>query len=414
MRYVAPAGAPIRLRDLVSWGLTVASRQDAQRDLQDAVARRFGVRHVHATSTGRTGLTVIMRALRRLAPAERVEVIVPSYTCYSVPASIVRAGLTPRLVDVDPATLGLDGDRLARIDMSRVLAIVATNLYGLPNDMPALSAVARQQGVFLVDDAAQAMGARVGGQLSGTHGDVGLFSLDKGKNVSAIDGGLLLTNSDDVSVALDHEARTLQPPSAAGTGRWLVTLAAYVTLLHPRVYWIPNGIPQLGLGATVYTTEFALERLGGLAAALGVTMLGRLDAFTAERRRRAACLMARLDRGAGVVPVQPVATAEPVYLRLPVLAATALARHTLVTALNRAGIGASGSYPESLADVPGLRGILVGASENAAGGRDVARRILTLPTHSWVTRADLARTIEVIDAATRPARRALAYGATAQ
>jgi dTDP-4-amino-4,6-dideoxygalactose transaminase len=89
----------------------------------------------------------------------------------------------------------------------------------------------------------------------------------------------------------------------------------------------------------------------------------------------------------------------PVYLRLPVLLADESARRRAVEALTAAGIGASGSYPESLADVSGLRPSLADASPRVSGARFVARRILTLPTHAFVTAADVARTVEVIEEA---------------
>ena len=87
-RHVAPAGAPIGVVDLARWaGLAVAGG-DSMRHLEDAFKERFGVEHSFVTSTGRAGLTLLLRALRRLA-ADRDEVILPTYTCYSVAASVV-------------------------------------------------------------------------------------------------------------------------------------------------------------------------------------------------------------------------------------------------------------------------------------------------------------------------------------
>ncbi|MGH9345989.1 MAG: DegT/DnrJ/EryC1/StrS family aminotransferase, partial [Vicinamibacterales bacterium] len=170
LRHVAPAGAPIRLPDLARWAGLAFTGGDVAASLQQAFCDRFGVRHSFLTSTGRAGMTLVLRALRRLAAPHRDEVVVPSYTCYSVAASIVKAGLRPRIVDIAPDTLDYAPDALARADFTRVLAIVATNLYGLPNDLSATREVARAHGVFLVDDAAQAMGASVGGRRSGTWG----------------------------------------------------------------------------------------------------------------------------------------------------------------------------------------------------------------------------------------------------
>ena len=163
LRHVAPAGAPIQFADLARWAGVAISTRDVPEAFRVGLRTRFAVRHCVLTSTGRAGMTLLLKALRRLAPPNRDEVVLPSYTCYSVAASVVKAGLRPRIVDISATTLDFSPEALANTDFSRVLALVATNLYGLPNDLPALDRLTRDRGVFLVDDAAQAMGASVGG-----------------------------------------------------------------------------------------------------------------------------------------------------------------------------------------------------------------------------------------------------------
>ena len=158
-------------------------------------------------STGRAAMTLAFQAMKRAArDPNRVEVIVPGYTCYSVPAAIERAGLVPRLCDVDPATLSPDLESLADLDFGRVLAIVSANLYGLPNALDDLESLARRHGIFMLDDAAQALGARYQGRPVGSFGDVGLFSFDKGKNITTLQGGVLVSDSASLSDALDAAA----------------------------------------------------------------------------------------------------------------------------------------------------------------------------------------------------------------
>jgi dTDP-4-amino-4,6-dideoxygalactose transaminase len=397
LRYVAPAGAPIGVRHLARWAGSMRDG-DPNARLAEAVATTVGIRHAWTTCTGRAGLTVLMRALRRIARPEADEVIVPAYTCYSVPASIVRAGLRPRLVDVDPDSLDYDRAALAAADTSRVLAVVATNLYGIPNDLPHLVAFGRERGVFVVDDAAQALGAVSSGRPAGTWGDAGLFSLDKGKNVSAIDGGVLVTGDDRVAEALRAEVATLEGPSTSRRAEHVVKALVYATLLHPRLYWMPNAIPQLGLGRTLYTTEFAIERQDPGLAALGSVMLRELEAFTAARRGNAAGLLAAIGPAAGIqVPATPPAS-QPAWLRLPLLVSVPGWRDRLVAALTAAGIGATTSYPAALIDVPELRASLAGEPGDCPGARTVATRILTLPTHPYVTPPDIRTVARVVRA----------------
>ena len=400
LRHVAPAGAPIRLMDLTrAAGLAVAGG-DVHETLRRAICSRFGMRHSFLTSTGRAGMTLLLKAFRRLAPPALDEVVLPSYTCYSVAASVLKAGLRPRLVDISPETLDYDRDRLVETDFTRVLAIVATNLYGLPNDLPWLNAFARRHGAFLVDDAAQCMGGAIGGRKSGTWGDAGLFSFDKGKNVSAIDGGVVITNSDSVADALAAELKDLHGPGLGESSVAVMKAVAYSVLLRPWLYWIPNRIPHLSLGKTVFTTKFPLDLPSRPLTALGVSMMPRLDEFTLARVSNAAALIESLQALRGVKPIAPIVGATPVYLRLPILLNDEAAKHRSIAMLSAAGIGATGSYPESLADVAELRDRLA-ASTRVLGGRFVAKHLVTLPTHAFVGVDDLRRTVRALAEATQ-------------
>lgn len=402
LRRLPPAGAPIRLRDLRAWAQTAFAEDDPVAALSAAVCARVGVRHCRVTRTGRAGLTLLLGALRDLAPGPRDEVIIPSYTCFSVPAAVVKAGLTPRVADVVPDTLDYDIGRLERADFSRVLAVVATNLYGYPNDMPRLSTLANARGVFLVDDAAQALGARVGGQHSGTWGDAGLYSFDKGKNVAAIAGGVVVSHSDAVAEALDARLGPLRSAPARRVAADLAKAAAYVAFLPPSLYWIPNRIPGLGLGRTRYTTAFALERPPRVLAALALSMLGRLDDFSAARRENTRRMLAGLSDLPGLAVVRAVPGAEPACLRLPLLVADPAARSRVLDAVNREVGGATMSYPLSTADIPELRGCMASRPDDAAGGRAVASAILTLPTHPFVSPRDADRVVAAVADALRP------------
>lgn len=395
-RHLAPAGAPIGIDDLSRWTWRGVRDADPARTLRRTIEQRFRVSRVVPVASGRVGLTLTLRAMTRLAGNERREVVLPSYTCFSVPAAIVKAGLIPRIVDIAPETLDFDREALARTDFSRVLAIVATNLYGLPNDMPALAALARRHGVFLIDDAAQAMGATVGGRASGTWGDAGIFSFDKGKNVSAIKGGVVVAGSGAMAEAVAAEAAGLGAPGLSESVSVVLKAVASFVFLRPSLYGIPKRIPQLGLGATIYSTGFPLTQPSRSSLRLADIMMRRLDMFTEARRARALAILDGLESIPGVRPISSPDGARPVYLRLPVLFNHAAARQRVHAALLAEGIGASESYPSSIADIPDLRDILLGGDREAQGARHVARHLLTLPTHPLVTAPDIARMLAVV------------------
>ena len=156
------------------------------------------------------------------------------------------------------------------------------------------------------------------------------------------------------------------------------------------LYWMPNAIPQLGLGPDASTppSSPSTQQDRGLAA-LGGVMLRELDAFTAARRANAEHILAAIGPTRGVhVPPVP-ADCQPAWLRLPLLVTVPGWRDKLVAALTAAGIGATTSYPAALADVPELRPSLAGDGAACPGARIAASRILTLPTHPYVSAADI-------------------------
>ena len=389
-RQLAPAGSPITSRDLRQWLATCGRWSRVSDELREAIRGRFGVRHCFLTSTGRAGLTVILRAMRDASLGDRTEVVMPSYTCYSVAAAIVKAGLVPRVVDIDCRTLDFDPAKLYQTDFRRVVAIVATSLYGLPANLPMLEQLAQDHGVYLIDDAAQAMGATIAGRPCGTFGDAGLLSFDKGKGVSAIDGGVILTNSDGVAAAVSSQIQLAHEQPTSANLTHLAKALVYAIFLRPSLYAVPNALPWLGLGVTRYTTDFAIERCSPLLSALALTMLPHLEQFVRTRTSNARILLNELQDVIEVQSFSVLPNSNPSYVRLPMLARDSGLRNRLLVDLKRAGIGASGSYPASIVDVTELRTVLPRGTA-APAGQSVSLRMLTLPTHPYLLPDDLNR-----------------------
>lgn len=393
-RYIAPAGAPVRLRDMAQWAAAALSCDDARARLSSALRANLGVEHVLLMASGRAALTILLRAMRILTP-DRDEVVVPGYTCYSVAAAVAKAGLRLRVVDTSTSTLDYDLDALRATDLQRTLAVIATNLYGLPSDLPAIREVARSAGAFVIDDAAQSLGATADGEPSGSRGDAGLLSFDKGKAVPAMQGGAIVTADDAVSCAVTAQVSALGVVDRAAPLAAVKAVAAAL-LIRPSWYWIPNGIPALGLGRTTYSTDYPLDGPAVHLSALALTMLARLAEFTAARRLNAARWQQALADVADITPATVLPGASPAYLRYPVLVSTAEMRDAMVRQLNAAGIGASSSYPEAIVDVPDAQPLLVGVG-TTTGARHVARHIVTLPTHSFVGIPDIARATDALN-----------------
>lgn len=383
MSYIAPAGTPLSLSDLVL-GLGAGLRpRDSSEQLAALLAAHSGQPQCWLVRSGRTSMTILFEAMKRVAGPRRDEVVVPGYTCYSVAAAVERAGLKVRICDIDPQTLSPDLHQLQQLDFSSVLCIVSANLYGIPNALTEIEALAKDRGVFLLDDAAQSLGARYQGRAVGGFGDAGLYSFDKGKNITTIQGGAIVARGDALRRAIDELVRALPEPSFADTTGDAVKLAAYWLLLRPTLYGITQRMPFLGLGRTPYETIYPMSRYSGLLAGMALRLARRLDKINSARVGNARALHAALQGLPGVRLIDPPAQAASVYTRLPVFVADMQRRQRLIERLNAAGIGATRSYPFAIHDIPELAGRLAPTQIDRPAARAVAESIFTLPTHGY-------------------------------
>jgi dTDP-4-amino-4,6-dideoxygalactose transaminase len=342
-------------------------------------------------------MVVLLRALQQASAGltGRDEVIIPSYTCFSVPSSIRKAGLKVRVCDIDPATLDYDYDKLNHIDFSKVLCISSSNLYGLPNDMSRLEQLATENDIFLIDDAAQSMGALFNGKYSGTFGIAGIFSLDKGKVITSMNGGIIITNSDELALRIETEQRQLQQPPAVSVLAEMVKMLVYSTFLRPHLYWIPARMPFLNLGATFYTERYPVAGYKEPLSGLALQLLKKLDSINDIRISNGTYYAAALQDSAGIRIVNSPENARPIYLRFPILISNAEKRELVLKQMAQRRLGATQSYPSSVGDIDAA-GFEAQLTEDClAGGRTVAAQIVTLPTHAYVNAADRAEVVEI-------------------
>lgn len=168
------------------------------------MAAMLGVRHALGVSSGTDAILLALMALG-IGPGD--EVIVPSFTFFATGGCVARVGATPVFADVCPVCFNLDVADAARRITSRTRAIMPVHLYGQAADMDAIQALAGRHGLQVIEDGAQALGARYRGRMVGGLGAFGTFSFFPSKNLGALgDAGLLVAQDD----ALAEKARLLR------------------------------------------------------------------------------------------------------------------------------------------------------------------------------------------------------------
>jgi dTDP-4-amino-4,6-dideoxygalactose transaminase len=161
--------------------------------LERELADRLEATHAIAVSSGTDALLVAMMALG-IGPGH--EVITPTFSFFATAGCVRRLGATPVFVDIDPVTFNMDPRHVERALTPRTRAILPVHLYGLCADLDPIVAIARRASVPVLEDAAQAIGARYRGRQAGTIGEIGCFSFFPSKNLGAFGDGGLVTTSD--------------------------------------------------------------------------------------------------------------------------------------------------------------------------------------------------------------------------
>ncbi|WP_418284145.1 DegT/DnrJ/EryC1/StrS family aminotransferase [Halorubrum sp. DTA46] len=337
-----------RVEDVLDSGMLADGPE--VRAFEEEFADYCGVEHAVATANGTTALHA---ALEALEIGEGDTVLTTPFSFIATANAIRFTGAEPVFVDIDPETYNLDTDAAARVAHEHdVDAIMPVHLYGLPAAMNPLQELAADLDVPIVEDAAQAHGATYHDKRAGSLGDVACFSFYPTKNMTTGEGGMIVTDRDDIA---DAAAR-----------------------------FVNHGRTESYEHATVGHNF----RMTSMAAAIGRVQLDRLPAFVETRRTNAARLTRGIDQTSLVTPTEP-ANREHAYHQYTVRTDD---RDTLQEYLDDHGVGYGVYYPKCIHDQPPYEGVDVSAPE----AERAAQEVLSLPIHPNVSDKDVDRMIEVI------------------
>jgi perosamine synthetase len=278
-------------------------------EFERMVAAVTGSRYAFATSSCTTAMHLALVALG-IGPGD--EVLVPDFTFPATANVVVQQGAVPVLVDVDPCTYNVDPRSLAGHLTTRTRAIMPVHLFGLSADLDPCMAFAKEHGLAVIEDAACALGATYRSQPCGSVGDVGCFSFHPRKVITTGEGGMVVTDRDDV--------------------------AARLALFRS------HGGVRAGGRFTFEEAGFNY-RLSDVHAALGVAQMRRLPEIVARRRDVAARLTERLAAIPGITPPAEPAWAGHIFQAYVTVLDEGIDRDAVVAQLDGLGIESTiGTY----------------------------------------------------------------------
>lgn len=322
-------------------------------ELEQALARRLGVAHAVAVSSGTDAILVALMALD-IGPGN--EVIVPSFTFFATAGCVARVGAKPVFADIDPRTFNLEPQSVEAVITPRTRAVIPVHLFGQCADMEPLRAIARRHGLTVIEDAAQAIGATYQTRPACSLGDMACLSFYPTKNLGGFgEGGMVLTSDDSL-------AQTIRRLRVHGESQ---------RYIHERI------------GGNF--------RLDTMKAAILLVKLAQLDEFTRRRQTNAACYDALL-RQANVVTPYVAPDRTHVYHQYTILSDR---RDELAAFLKARGIATGIYYPVPLhrqrcfAEL-GYKAGALPMTESASA------RVLSLPCHPMLEEQDITYVAECI------------------
>jgi dTDP-4-amino-4,6-dideoxygalactose transaminase len=326
--------------------------------LESEFATCCGTTHAVAVANGTVALTAALRALG-VGPGD--EVVTSAFTFVATLNAILECGATPRFADIDPVTYNVDPESLERVCTERTRVVMPVHLYGQPADMTAIAKVAERAGASIVEDAAQAHGARVDGATVGGFG-LATFSLYATKNITSGEGGVVTTNDD----ALADRLRLLRNHG-----------------MRARYEYELQG------------TNF---RMTDVQAAIALPQLARLRETTARRQVNAA----QLSEGLADLPglITPVTTPgrDHVWHQYTVRITddAPLDRDALAAALTDRGVQSGIYYPRVVFDYESYQQHPLVLAADVPHAREAARQVLSLPVHPHLSGDDLDRIVGAV------------------
>jgi dTDP-4-amino-4,6-dideoxygalactose transaminase len=387
---IPSAGTPLHPRDLRSafHGLW----QPRTRLFQEALRSRLGIPYVSLVNSGTTACYVALKALSRLSP--RREVVLPAYTAPSLILPIKKAGLVPRLCDVSCATFNLDPDALEQAVGPQTLCVMPVHMFGLPCDMEAIRRGMSNRPGYILEDAASSFGSRLHGQETGTLGDIGFFSFNRGKNLSTLAGGSLMTDNPDLFALIEQERRPLPSVDPIAQVGSLLKLTGLTVAVRPVGYTLLYPLIRRFKYTTLHT-DFRTHQYPEVLAGAGVTLLERADDLCRRRHQHGRFLLESLHQVEGIrLPMLP-ADAWPAFNQFPLLIEDPDRRTRLADDIRRrTGVETTTLYPDPLHRIYDLG--YTGREDPFPNATCMARHLLLIPTHPLMERDRLTRVVEIV------------------
>jgi dTDP-4-amino-4,6-dideoxygalactose transaminase len=375
---IPSAGTPIKFGDILNSVIHSC-------DFEDRFKMMLGIKHAFAVNSGTTALYIILRALRKLS--DKDEIILPAYTAPSLTLPIKKAGLKYRLVDISPHTFNMDTEKTAAAVTDRTLAVLCVHLFGLPVE---LGNGTRKTDAFVIEDAASSFGTRKGLRFTGTFGDIGFISFNRGKNLSTVTGGIIVTEDDKFARLIRDEIEKLPSHNLSGKTKLFFKAIALSYAVRPWFY----TLFQKAISKFKYTSlheDFDSFRYVTFQGSLGCSLLKRAEDIFHDREEKGRILHDAFSNIKGIKCPEIPEGWSVVFNQFPVIVENPEKRMRVFEEINRMGVESTILYDKPIHKIYDYSG------EGFPHAEYISERLVLIPVHHYVKNETLYKVVETVE-----------------
>jgi dTDP-4-amino-4,6-dideoxygalactose transaminase len=385
------AGWPLRLKDFSS-ALKFFGEPTG---LKENFRSYLGAPYARITNSGTAALYIILEAIKALSPKRTI--VIPAYVCPLVALAISRAGFKVAVCDIGPDDFNFDYNQLRELceRNADIAAAVAVHLAGIPIDFNAALGLVKGQGIFIIEDCAQALGATYEGKPVGTLADFSFFSLARGKGLTIYEGGVLVVNNTAYIAAIENKINLLLKPAPFSEAVKISELFGYWIFYRRRLFWFVFSLPQIfwrlqaedvRASSDYFSLDFPVHAVSNFREAVGRQQFFALASHIAGQRERASWYIEELRDAKGIRLITEPQPLTATYPYLTLLFDEPAKKSKALSGLGLLGLGVSQIYSQAITDYEYLKGII--PRQNCPHARSLAGRAITLSTSVFLKKED--------------------------
>lgn len=383
-------GTPIPVKYLIE-GLFAQKNGEAR----ERMLTLSGKNYCCFVNSGTTAFYLSLLAIQQ--GDSRTEIILPAYTAPSLILPIKAAGLTPVLCDISLKTFNMDAAVIESCITKKTLAILAVHSFGIPMDMAALRRVASEHSLFLIEDAASSFGSKIDGCYTGSLGDIGFFSFNRGKNITAFSGGCLVLNRQKWFSFISKKVEELADLSLQQRLMLFAKTGGYTLAIRPTIYSFLEPIIRKFKYQHLHTS-FDSYRYPRFQSNLAARVLDDEARISRKRSDNGTFLYKKLRNVSSINLPEILSGSQVAYNQFPLYFEHREKRDIIHQRLLNRGIEATILYPDPIhrIDDPHYRLNYPLDPDPFPNATYFSKRLLLIPTHPLVKQADLEKTVKII------------------